>query len=115
MRMTASVIEIKDKLRLICRDWRRMNSYTDSEGREIVPEYPKAMMGYKQISLGTATINCGNSTPENRAMAEEIITSPAFRVFLAIHGVKDAKIECVPGVVQIRIRYVVPERALPEV
>lgn len=111
----ASVIEIKDQLRLICRDWRRKNTYTDSEGREIVPEYPKAMMGYKQIALGTATINCGNSTPENRAMAEEIITSPAFRMFLAMHGVKDAKIECVPGVVQIRIRYAVPERALPEV
>lgn len=113
--MTTNIIGIKDRLRLICRNWRRKNTYTDDEGREIAPEYPKAMMGYKQIERGTATINCGNSTAEGRALAEDIITSQQFRAFMAECGVRSAEIEHAPGVTQIRIRYAVPERILPEV
>jgi hypothetical protein len=113
--MTTHVLNIKDSLRLLCREWRKKNSYIDTDGRTIMPEYPKAMMSYRQISNGTATINCGNDTPENRAMAEEIILSEQFRRFLKIERVQSDGIEHAPGVVQIRLRYVVPERALPEV
>ena len=111
------VIRIKDQLRLFCRGWRRMRSYTDMDGREISPEYPKAMMTCKQIALGTATINCGNDTPANVAEAEKIMFSRAFLKFLDRTGCKCKGIERVPGCVQIRIRYGREEdrKRLPEI
>ena len=99
------VIRIKDQLRLFCRDWRRAASYTDMDGAEVAPEYPKAMMTCKQIALGTATINCGNDTPANVAEAKEIMDSRVFREFLDRTGCKCGGLERVPGAVQIRIRY----------
>lgn len=110
------IIRIKDQLRLLCRDWRRANSYIDTEGRIIMPEYPKAMMNNRQVELGTATINCGCDRPENRLKAHEIIASQAFREYLNRCGVRFGGIEHTPGSVQIRLRYDHPERKhLPEV
>lgn len=110
------IIRIKDQLRLLCRDWRRANSYIDTEGRTVTPEYPKAMMNNRQVELGTATINCGCDRPENVEMANRIIVWQAFRSYLERCRVQLVGIEHAPGSVQIRLRYDHQERKhLPEV
>lgn len=89
MTTTTNTAELKKDLQKTVKKFRdNLPKVTDYYGRQVTPEYPKAMATNQQLAKNTATVNFGYNCEANHDKLTEFAASDAFKAFCEKHGIK---------------------------